>query len=550
MKEVISKVLKKYIKNLSEEEIEKIIETPPSEELGDCAFPCFSLAKIEKKNPLLIAESIYEKIKKDLPKEIQKVELRSAYINFFINPIFLAEKVLKEKEKKYKENKSVVIDFSSPNIAKPFGIGHLRSTIIGNSLANIFEHFGWKVIKINYLGDWGTQFGKLIFGFKKWGKKEELKKDPINHLLEIYVKANKKEYEEEGRKEFKKLEEYEEENLRLWEEFRKLSLKKFDEIYDFLGIKFDEISGESFYNKKAKDFVKFLEEKNILKESEGAKIVDLEKFNLGIVIIEKKDGALPYITRDLAASLDRFQKYRFDKMIYEVGQEQKLHFRQLFKILELCGFEFHNKCIHVSHGLYLDEEGKKFSTREGKTIFMEDIIKKTKELAKEKILKRETNLNQKELEKRALLVARAAIIYGDLKNYREKDVVFDIQKFLDFEGNTGPYLLYSYARASSIIRKFKGNKKFKLIDINKEEEKLIKKIYQFENITKNSLKNLSPNLIANYAFELCQIFNEFYHMHQVIGSREESYRIALVDSFRRTLKKSLNLLGIKEIEEM
>ncbi|MEM4182022.1 MAG: arginine--tRNA ligase [Candidatus Pacearchaeota archaeon] len=550
MKEVISAILKKHIRDFSREEIEKIIEIPPSEELGDYAFPCFSLAKIEKKSPLLIAQELYEKLRKELPEEIQRVELKSAYVNFFLNINFIANKVFKGKNKKYKQNKTLVIDFSSPNIAKPFGIGHLRSTIIGNALGNIFEYSGWRVVRINYLGDWGTQFGKLIFGYKKWGDKEKLKKDPIKHLLEIYVKANNEEYEEEGRKEFKKLEEGDKENLKLWKEFKELSLKKFYEIYDFFDLKFDEISGESFYNEKARKFIKILEEKGLIKESEGAKIVDLEKFGLGIAIIEKKDGALPYITRDLAAALDRFQKYNFDKMIYEVGQEQKLHFKQLFKILEICGFDFCKSCFHVSHGLYLDSTGKKFSTREGKTIFMEDIIEKTKNLAKERIIQRDPSINKEEVEKRASLIARAAIIYGDLKNYREIDAVFDIEKFLEFEGNTGPYLLYSYARASSIIRKFRGEKKFKIIDINKEEEKLLKKIYSFDSVVESSLKNLSPNLIANYSFELCQSFNEFYHAHQIIGSKEESYRIALVDAFRKTLKISLNLLGIKEIEEM
>ena len=550
MKEAISKLLKKYVKEFKEEEIKNSLEVPPSEDFGDYSFPCFSLAKIEKKSPLFISETLYEKIKKDLPKEIQRVELKSAYINFFIDVKYLVEKILKEKEKKYKENKIAVIDFSSPNIAKPFGIGHLRSTIIGNSLANIFEYFGWKVIRINYLGDWGTQFGKLIFGLKKWGDKEKLKENPIKYLLEIYVKANKEEYEEEGRKEFKKLEEGEEENLKLWKELREKSLKKFKEIYAFFDIKFEEFSGESFYNEKARDFINLLKEKNLLKESEGAKIVDLEKFGLGVAIIEKNDGALPYITRDLAAAKDRFQKYKFDKMIYEVGQEQKLHFKQLFKILELSGFEFYKNCQHISHGLYLDENGKKFATREGKTIFMEDVVEETKKLAKERILEREPNLKKEELEKRAALIARAAIVYGDLKNYREHDVVFNIKKFLDFEGNTGPYLLYSYARASSLIKKFKGNKNFKIIDINKEEERIIKKIFQFEDIAKKALEGLSPNLIANYSFELCQIFNEFYHRHQIIGTKEESYRVALVEAFKKTLKKSLNLLGIKEIEKM
>lgn len=557
MKEFVVNLLEKVLEGkLKKEEIETLIEIPPKKEFGDFAFPCFSLAKLEKKSPLLIAEELSKKIRKNLTKEISGVEVKSAYVNFFIDKKFLTEKILKEALKKdygsSKEGKGkkIVIDMSSPNIAKPFGIGHLRSTIIGNAIANIFEFFGYKVIRINYLGDWGTQFGKLILGYKKWGDEKLLKEKPIEHLFELYVKANDEKYEEEARNYFKKLEEGDEECLELWKKFRDLSLKEFNEIYNLLGIKFDVISGESLYNKKAEEVVEKLKRKKLLKESENALIVDLEKEALGIVLIKKSDGTTLYATRDLAAAIDRYEKYKFDKMIYEVGKEQTLHFKQVFRVLKLMGYDFADKCFHISHGLYLGEDGKKLATRKGKTIFVKDILNELIELAKKRLKERE-NLSEFDLDFRAKLIAIAALFYGDLKNYRENNIVFDLERFLDFEGNTGPYLIYSYARASSIIRKVKKTKEnFEIFDLNKEEESLIKKLAEFPEVVKKAKESFSPNLIANYSFELCQIFNEFYHAHQVIGSKEEVFRLNLVEAFRNVLKKCLNLLGIRELEEM
>ncbi|MEM4330979.1 MAG: arginine--tRNA ligase [Candidatus Pacearchaeota archaeon] len=462
MKEVILTPLVKILKGkLKEEEILSLVEIPPKE-FGDYSFPCFSLTKIFKKKPEIISQEIFNELKSfDIPS-IKKIEVKGAYINFFIDEVFLFEKLLNETKKrkpfslKKIKNKKIVIDFSSPNIAKPFGVGHLRSTIIGNSLANIFSLLGYEVIRINYLGDWGTQFGKLILGYKKWGDEEKLKKNPKEHLLELYIKANEEEYEKEARKEFEELEKGNKKNIDLWKKFREESIKEFNKIYEFLNVSFDEISGESFYVKKAEEVIELLKKKNLLEESEGALIVNLEKFGLGVCLIKKSDGTTLYATRDIAAAIDRFEKYKFSKMIYEVGQEQKLHFKQVFKIIELLGYSFYKDCYHVSHGLYLDKDGKKLSTRKGKTILMEDIINETISLAKERISRREPNLSSQELEERAKKVALAAIVYGDLKNYRENDMIFDIEKFLEFEGNTGPYLLYSYARASSILKKVKN----------------------------------------------------------------------------------------------
>ncbi len=558
MKEYVVDILEKVLEGkLKKGEISELIEVPPQQEMGDFAFPCFLLAKIEKKNPLMISKDLVEKIRKNLSKEISGVELKSAYVNFFVDKKFLAEKVLKEATKKgygsSKEGKGkkIAIDLSSPNIAKPFGIGHLRSTIIGGSISNIANFLGYKTVKINYLGDWGTQFGKLIVGYTKWGDDKRLKVEPIKHLLELYVKANAEEYEQEARDEFRKLEEGDKKNLELWKRFRDLSLKDFDEIYKFLGVRFDVISGESLYNDKMDSVVKKLEKKGLLKESEGAQIVDLENEGLGVVLIKKNDGTSLYATRDLTAAIDRYEKYKFDKMAYEVGQEQKLHFKQVFRVLKLLGYDFSDKCVHVAHGLYLGEDGKKFATRKGKTVMMKEVIHETYEIAKKKLLEHGESLSELDLDHRARAIALAAIIYGDLKNFRENDMVFDLDKFLEFEGNTGPYLLYSYARASSILRKVKSKKmKVEIFDLSKQETALLTKLQNFPDVVSQAYNQLAPNLIANYAFELSQIFNEFYHEHAVLGSKEEAFRLELIKAFRNVLKSALNLLGITELEEM
>lgn len=554
MKEIISSLLAKELKK-DKNEIRNLIEIPPNKEFGDYSFPCFSLASEMKKNPTEIAKLVSEKIKS---KDFEKIVSVGPYVNFFVNRSELAEKtlniILKEKEKfgssKSGKGKKVVIDMSSPNIAKPFGIGHLRSTIIGNSIANLASFNGFKPIKINYLGDWGTQFGKLILGYKIFGDDKKLAKDPINHMLDLYIKGNDEKNEEEARGWFKKLEEGNKEALLLWKKFKKYSLKDFEKIYSLLGIKFDEISGESVYSKKAEELVEELKKKNLLEESEGALIVNLDKYGLEKCLVKKTDGTTLYASRDLAAAIDRYKRYKFEKLIYEVGQEQTLHFKQIFKVLELMGYDWSKKCVHVSHGLYLGLDGKRFKTREGKTVFFEDILNQTIALAKEEISKRE-KLPEKELENRAKAIAIAAIVYGDLKNHRTSDIVFNIKRFLAFEGDTGPYLLYSFVRAKSILKKAKyKEKKFKIKEINNLEKNLINELAQFPDIVSKAYNNLCPNIIANYAYQLSQIFNEFYHANKVIGSDQEQFRLALVNAFSIVLKNTLRLLGISVIEKM
>ncbi|HLD10932.1 MAG TPA: arginine--tRNA ligase [Candidatus Nanoarchaeia archaeon] len=538
-KEQLRKDLEKQLK------IKIQIEVPPNDQFGDLAVHSFKLK--------LPPQEMQKKI--ILPKYIEKTEIKGPYLNFFINKSLLAKTILKESSKKNygKSNKgkgkTIVIDFSSPNIAKPFGIGHLRSTIIGNSIANIDSFLGYKTIKINYLGDWGTQFGKILVGYKYLGNDAELKKNPIKHMLDLYIKGNQKEYEYEARNWFKKLEEGDKEAIRLWKLFRELSWKNFQKIYKILNIKFDIISGESYYNGKMDRSLKELKSKNLIEESEGALIVNLNKYNLGVTLIQKTDGATLYITRDITAAKERYFKYKFHKMIYEVGQEQKLHFQQLFKIFELLDYPFANNCIHVHHGLYLDKDGKKFATRKGKTIFMEDILNKTIDLAKKTINEKNPKLKNKD--EVARKVGVGAIIYGDLKNNRINDMIFNIERFLDFEGNTGPYLQYTYARASSILNKTKKrNLKIKIKSLENSEVKLIKKIAEFPEVVDLAEINLAPNIIANYVLVLAQSFNEFYHTCPVLKSDNESFRLKLVKCFTIVTKQSLNLLGIDVLKQM
>jgi len=563
MKKVIASILKEALKKekikLSEEELIKMIEIPPTTEMGDFAFPCFAFSKQLKMSPTEIAFNFRKHIG-DVPKGFEDVQLKGPYINFFIDrknlTRILIQEILKQKNNFGKNNsgegKRILVEFSSPNIAKPFGIGHLRSTLIGNSISNISEFNGYKTIKVNYLGDWGTQFGKLIFAFKKWGDEKKFKKNPVKHLYELYIKANKKIYEEKARSEFLRLEKGDNTNLSLWKKFKEISVDDFEKIYSKLDVQFDVYLGESRYEEKMKEVIQLLKEKKLLEESENALVVNLEKYNLGVALIQKSDGATLYATRDLASAISRYEEYKFDKMFYEVGQEQILHLKQVFKILELLGYPWAKECVHIYHGLYLDSDGKKFATRKGKTVFMEDILKETISLTSKEIKKREPKISEKKLKQRASKVANAAIIYGDLKNNRTNNIIFDIKRFVSLEGDTGPYLLYSYARANSILNKIKTKPKKLIVDNLEEKEfELTKKLSDFQKVVQDAYQNLNPSLIANYSYQLSQIFNEFYHSCPVIGSKEkEGFRIALVACFAQVLKNALYLLGIETLEKM
>jgi arginyl-tRNA synthetase len=555
MKEIITNLLARQLKKETEA-IASLIEIPQDASHGDYAFPCYTLARDFKKSPVDLARELATQL--SLVPQLERIEAKGPYLNFFVNRSLLAQqtlkKILKDKDKygasKDGKGKTIVIDMSSPNIAKPFGIGHLRSTMIGNAIANTSKFLGYKVVKINYLGDWGTPFGKIIAAYQEFGDVNKFKENPIHHLYEIYVKASQdKSFEEKGRQMFKRLSQGDKKIVAIWKKCREESLKEFDKIYKLLGVSFDVITGESEYESYIPAIVKELREKKLLKEDQGAQIVDLEEYGLGVCLIQKSDGTTLYATRDLALATQRYKKYKFDKMLYEVGSEQKLNFNQLFKVLELLGYAWAKDCKHIAHGLYLDQDGKKFATRKGKTVFMEEILQETVDLAREEIKKRE-KLEEKKINERALAIARAAIIYGDLKNYREQNAIFDIERFLSFEGDTGPYLLYTYARAQSILAKANKSKTAKIISLSDKEKQIFVHLAKFPQTIQAAYNCFTPNLIANYAYQLAQSFNEFYHTHPVIGSKEEAFRLQLVQASSQVLKNALSLLGISVLEKM
>ncbi len=553
-REEIIKLLVQHTK-LKAEEIANLLTVPPDPKLGDYAFPCFKLG-----NPKEAAEKLKNEIEK--PEFLEKIATAGPYLNFYLNQTTLAEVTLKKIHKeqstygksKIGRNKTIVIDFSSPNIAKPFSIGHLRSTIIGESLSRIHKTCGFNTITVNHLGDWGTQFGKLIVAFQKWGNEEELKKEPIKYLLKLYVKFHEEETDElkeQARDIFKKLEEGDKELVTMWQTFKDLSLQEFQRIYNLLGVHFDSYHGEAFYNDKMDAAIETIKSKVKTEISEGALIVDLEKYKMSPVLLKKSNGSTTYHTRDLAAILYRFRKYNPDKILYVVGMEQKLHFQQVFKVIELMGYH-KDKLIHADFGLFRFPEGK-MSTRKGKVIFLEDVLNKSIDLAKKIILEKNPNLANKE--DVAKMVGIGAILFADLSSDRVKNIDFNWDKMLSFEGETAPYIQYTHARACSILRK--ANRDITphsdpSLLTTPEERELLKQLYNFPAILETVVKTYKPHHLAKYLFTLAQLFNEFYHKHYVLTEdiNLTKARLLLVDCTRQVLDNALNLLGIKAPKEM
>ncbi len=559
MKDVIIKLLTKEAR-LKEDEIEKILEVPPSSEFGDYSFPCFVLSKREKKSPDKIAEHFAQTIK--LPKEIEKIENKGPYLNFFINKNILAEEVLKINSNFGKsspgKNKKIVIDFSAPNIGKPMHIGHIRSTILGDSIMRIYNFLGYDSVGINYLGDIGLHIGKLIVAYELWLDKEALKKDPVQELLRLYVKFNSKEKSEitegleeefqdnewtqKAKEKLKLLELGDKKTEKIWEDIRKASGKGFDKVYDLLKVNFNETVGQSEFSEHGKKIVTNALLKGLAKtEKDGAVYVEIngqKKFIL------RSNQTASYITYDIGAAVERYKKYKFDKMIYVTDFRQSDHFAQLFTILKRFGYDFSDKLIHLPFGT-VKFGNEIIATRKGDIILLEDVLKKTIAKADEEIKKRKT---QGDAEK----VGVGAIKYLVLKSAPSAEVQFSWEQALNFEGDSGPYIQYSYARASSIIKKAgKFNKsKIKIENLNQSEINLVKKIYEFPERVQSACKELNPSIIANYSFELSKAFNEFYHTSPVIGDKSESFRLLLVNSFRTTLKNALYLLGIEVMNEM
>jgi len=554
---------------IEKNEIHGWIEIPKEKNMGDFALPCFKLSKHLKKNPRQIAEELKDEFR-NIP-QFSEIEAVNGYLNFKIDPIALIQDFFLKNKDYHKigsiqegEKKTVVVEFSSPNIAKPFGIGHLRSTVIGHSIANLFQQCGYNVIRINHLGDWGTQFGKLITAFLKWGDRTKLEKEPIHTLYELYVKFHQENkidesLDQEAREWFRKLESGDKEAIEIWKEFKELSLAEFKKIYTRLGVHFDYFTGEAFYSEQLEECINNIVKKGITKKSEGALIVDLEKSGLPPCLLRKQDGATLYATRDICAAIYRKNTFDFHKNIYVVGSAQKLHFEQIFQVLKMAGHEWADDCIHVPFGMILG-----ISTRKGTLVFLEDILNEAKERALTILKDREETIDN--LEKTADKIAVSAIIFQDLSNRRIKDFEYDLERIISFDGDTGPYLQYTLVRIASIFRNIVNQEKFDgesflLTDfknatwddiLNEEALDLIKILNQFDTYVLAAKNQLEPSILANYLIELAYHFNRFYRTNRVIDS-EGNYsqvRTALLTILYKYLKTGMEILGLQIIDRM
>ena len=559
-KELIASELAKVIDSLDQDAILNLLEQPKSSDLGDIAFPAFSLAKVERKAPQAIAADIAEKIDQSA---FEKVVATGPYVNFFLDKSKISDQVIKSVieagadygQQDEGKGQNITIDLSSPNIAKPFSVGHLRSTVIGDALSNIFRKMGYNTIKINHLGDWGKQFGLLMVAYKKWGSKEAVEANPIDELLKLYVRINAEiendpELDEEGRKWFKKLEDGDPEATELWQWFRDESLVEFNRIYKLLGVEFDSLNGEAFYNDKMDEAVQILEDKGLLKESKGASIVDLDDVNLPPAMIKKSDGATLYITRDIATAIYRARTYNFVKNIYAVGQEQSNHFRQLKAVLKKMGFDWSDDMVHVDFGL-VTKNRQKLSTRKGNIILLEPTLQEAISRAKAQIEEKNPELENKE--EVAHAVGVGAVKFYDLKTDRRNGYDFDLEAMVSFEGETGPYVQYAYARIQSILRKANftpsTDATYSLSD--PESWEIIKLLQDFSRVVKRAAENYDPSLIAKYAINLAQAFNKYYaHTRILDESPERESRLALSYSTAVVLKEALRLLGVDAPEKM
>ncbi|WP_270308932.1 arginine--tRNA ligase [Streptococcus koreensis] len=559
-KELIASELAKVIEGLDQETILNLLEQPKSSDLGDIAFPAFSLAKIERKAPQAIAADIAEKID---ASHFEKVVATGPYVNFFLDKSQISDQVIKSViqagadygQQEEGQGANVTIDLSSPNIAKPFSVGHLRSTVIGDAISNIYKKMGYNTIKINHLGDWGKQFGLLMVAYKKWGSKEAVEANPIDELLKLYVRINAEiendpALDDEGRLWFKKLEDGDPEATELWQWFRDESLVEFNRIYKLLGVEFDSLNGEAFYNDKMDEAVQILEEKGLLKESKGASIVELDDVNLPPAMIKKSDGATLYITRDIATAIYRARTYNFVKNIYVVGQEQSNHFRQLKAVLKKMGFEWSYDMIHVDFGL-VTKNRQKLSTRKGNIILLEPTLQEAISRAKAQIEEKNPELENKE--EVAHAVGVGAVKFYDLKTDRRNGYDFDLEAMVSFEGETGPYVQYAYARIQSILRKANftpsADATYSLSD--PESWEIIKLLQDFSRVVKRAAENYDPSLIAKYAINLAQAFNKYYaHTRILDESPERDSRLALSYSTAVVLKEALRLLGVDAPDKM
>ena len=562
-KKLISESIKSEIEDLTLEEITALIEVPPNKEMGDYAFPCFKLAKIFRKAPNAIAEDLAGKIQPT--DDINKIINLGGYVNFFVNKESLAKKVinqvLSEKENYGKSDfgkgKTVVVEYSSPNIAKPFHIGHVRTTVIGNALSKIYQSQGYHVEKLNHLGDYGTQFGKLIVAYKLWGDKQAVEKDPIKELLKLYIRFHdeaetKPEMEDEAREWFTKLENGDEEAKDLWQWFRDESLKEFSRVYKLLDIEFDSYVGESFYSDKMPAVIEELKEKNLLEESDGAMIVKLEDSKLPPALIQKRDGSTLYLTRDLASAFYRKKVYDFDKSIYVVGAQQELHFKQCFEIIKRMGYDWYKDMIHVQFGMVALEEGT-MSTRKGRVVFLEDVlnqaIDRTRQIIEEK------NPDAENIDEVAKAVGVGAVVFQELSNSRIKDYTFSWDRTLSFEGETGPYVQYTHARCCAVLRKagqlVSADINYELLS-DQDAADVLSVLENFNKSIMTAMNKNEPHIVTRFVLDLAQAFNKFYHNSPILVEDADlrAARLALVEATRQTIENALKILGMKAPQKM
>lgn len=550
---------------IDKEEIEAAIAVPPDNKMGDYALPCFKFAKVMRKSPVAIAEELKNTFATD--DAISEVEAVNGYLNFRVNRAALVKETLEKIAEQGEafgssdmgNGKTICIDYSSVNIAKPFHIGHLSTTVIGGALYRIFKFLGYNAVGINHLGDYGTQFGKLIYAYKHWGSEETVKEGGVKELTRLYVRYHKESendpsMDDEARSYFKLIENGDEECVKLFNLFKEITLKEVEKIYDELDIKFDSYAGESFYNDKMQPVIDELAEKGLLVESEGAKIVDLEKYGMPPCIILRSDGASLYATRDLAAACYRKEHYDFDKCLYVVAYQQNLHFKQIFKVLELMGKPWAKDLVHVAYGMVslLDDNGNQvaMSTRNGTVVLLEDVLKKCHEKCLEIIEQKNPDLEDKENVARQ--VGTGAVIFGALSNSKIKDIAFSYSKILNFDGETGPYVQYTAARIKSVLRKGGAIGKYEIKNVNEDEYQLIALLSTFPDVVKAAAERLEPFFVTRYAIDVASAFNKFYFDCKIIGDdvNETNFRLAISSATLTVLSSALTLLGIKVPERM
>lgn len=565
----IALILSQHIEGLTAPEIESVIEIPTDTKMGDYAFPCFRLAKTLKKAPQVIAQELTDKLGGiELFAEVCCV---NAYVNIFINRAVFSKAVLTvaaDMKERYGssdigQNRKVIVEFSSPNIAKPFHIGHIRSTVIGNAIYKLYHFLGYDTVRINHLGDYGTQFGKMIVAYRKWGNKEEVEAEPIKSLLAYYVKFHEEseahpELEDEARAVFTMLENGSQEEYDLWKWFREVSLMEFKRVYDMLGIDFDSYAGESFYSDKMGKVIDILKEKNLLVASEGAQIVDLEPYGMPPALIMKQDGSTLYITRDIAAAVYRKETYDFYKNIYVVASQQNLHFQQWIKVIELMGFDWARRCIHIPFGLVSLEEGT-MSTRKGRVVYLEEVLRRAVDQTREIII--EKNVNAENIELISKQVGIGAVIFQELSNGRIKDYTFSWDKILNFEGETGPYIQYTHARASSVLRNasvdtdkaelMAQNVDFSFIT-GESAYSLTKLIYRLPEVILEAAERYEPSIVTRHIVDIAQAFNRFYHDEHILvdDPAEKKAKLLLVYAAKQSINNGLSLLGMQAPEKM